>query len=340
MRLGLIGTVMHWQTYAPALKTCPGLELAAVAVSGPEETLGAFDHAPGLTVETRRYEDAQQMLEREKLDVAQICARPDRLPLLAQRCLERGIATLCEKPLAMDLRTLETLYKTAQKSGVPLLPMHTQRAEPTWAAVAQAVRDGQIGDVLLGFSQKTYKWGSNRPDWFRSRNTFPGLAPFVGIHALDWLFFILGDVFANVQGHQSASARPDYPACASQGAYLFTMHNEGVITLTCDYLRPQAASTHGDERLRLAGTRGLLEASLLEKRATLTTAKEKARNLSRPASPDLFTAFVRGLRGEGPMPLSLSEGFRITEIALKAQQAAETGRTLSLRASPYTPGVI
>jgi predicted dehydrogenase len=339
MRLGLIGTVMHWQTYEPALKTCPGLELAAVAVSGPEETLGAFDHAPGLTVATHRYEDAKQMLEREKLDVVQICARPDRLPTLAQACLERGIPTLCEKPLAMDLKSLEALYKTAQQTSVPLLPMHTQRGEPTWAAVAQAVRAGQIGDVLIGFSQKTYKWGNSRPDYFRSRKTFPGLAPFVGIHAFDWLYYILGDVFATVQGHQSATARPDYTACASQGAYLLTLNNGGVIALTCDYLRPQTAPTHGDERLRLAGTRGLIEASLVEDRATLTTAQQKARNLSLPSTPDLFTAFVRGLRGEGPLPLSRSEGFRITEIALKAQQAADTGRTLSLRSSPFTqPG--
>lgn len=336
MRLGLIGTVMHWQTYAAGLKTCPGLELAAVAASGPEETPGAFDHAPGLTAETRRYEDARQMLEREKLDVAQICVRPDRIPVWTQACLERGIPTLCEKPMAMDMRTLEALYKTAQKTNVPLVPMHTQRGEAPWAAVAQAVRSGQIGDPLVGFSQKTYKWGRSRPDYFRSRKTFPGLAPFVGIHAFDWLFWILGDPFATVQGHEGTAARPDYPACASQGAYLLTLHNGGVISLTCDYLRPQTAPTHGDERLRLAGTRGLIEASLMEQRATLTTAQKEAQSLPLPATPDLFTAFVRALRGEGPLPLSRSEAFRITEIALKAQQAADTGRTVSLRSSSFT----
>lgn len=336
MRLGLIGTVMHWKTYEPALQTCPGLELAAVAPSGPEEALGVFDHAPGLTVATRRYEDAKQMLDREKLDVVQICARPDRLPILAQMCLERGIPTMCEKPIAMDLKSLEALYKTAQQADVPLIPMHTQREEATWAAVVQAVKSGQIGDVLLGFSQKTYKWGSLRPDYMRSRKTFPGLAPFVGIHAFDWLYWMVGDVFATVQAHQGTTARPDYPACASQGAYLLTLHNGGVITLTCDYLRPQTAATHGDERLRLVGTKGLIEAALVEDRATLTTSQEKAKGLPLTPQPDIFTAFVRALRKEGPMPLSRTETFRITEIALKAQQAADTGRTVSLRTSSFT----
>ena len=46
MRLGLIGSTGHWQTYAPALERVRGLTLVAVAASGPEETTGGFDHAP------------------------------------------------------------------------------------------------------------------------------------------------------------------------------------------------------------------------------------------------------------------------------------------------------
>ena len=40
-------------------------------------------------------------------------------------------------------------------------------------------------------------------------------------------------------------------------------------------------------------------------------------------------------RDGGPPPLTLHEACRVTEIALKAQQAAETGRAVSLRDSPY-----
>ena len=90
MRLGLIGSTGHWQTYAPALKNVPGLTLVAVASAGPEETTGAFDHAPGLTVDTRRYDDARKMLDTEKLDVVQVCGRNDRIPAWARICLERG----------------------------------------------------------------------------------------------------------------------------------------------------------------------------------------------------------------------------------------------------------
>src|SRR5436305_6934675 len=164
MRLGLIGSTGHWQTYAAALKRVPGLTLAAVAAAGPEETTGAFDHAPGLTVDTRRYDDAHKMLDTERLDVVQVCGRNDRIPHWARISLERGLPVMAEKPLAMDLPTLEGLFHAARKTKAALVPMHTMRSVPELAAVRQAVGAGEIGEPMVSFSQKTYKWGKTRPN--------------------------------------------------------------------------------------------------------------------------------------------------------------------------------
>ena len=335
MRLGLIGSTGHWHTYAPALARVSGLTLVAVAAAGPEETTGAFDHAPGLTVDTHRYDDAQKMLDIEQLDVVQVCGRNDRVPAWTRVCLERGLPVMAEKPLAMDLPTLEGLFHAARKTKAALIPMHTMRGVPELAAMRQVVRAGEIGEPLVSFSQKTYKWGKTRPDSYRSRATFPGLAPWVGIHAFDWLYWILGDVFVEVQGREGTTARPDFPACGSQAAFVLTMHNGGVAALTLDYLRPEAAPTHADERLRVAGSHGVVETALVEKKVTLIAADRRPRTLALTPQADLFTQFARSLRGEAPPPLTLHEACRITEIALKAQQAADTGRVVSLRDSLY-----
>jgi predicted dehydrogenase len=335
MRLGLIGSTGHWHTYAPALARVRDLTLVAVAAAGPEETTGAFDHAPGLTVDTHRYDDAQKMLDTEHLDVVQVCGRNDRIPAWTRVCLERGLPVMAEKPLAMDLPTLEGLFHAAQKTKAALVPMHTMRGVAELAAVRQVVRAGDVGEPLVSFSQKTYKWGKTRPDSYRSRATFPGLAPWVGIHAFDWLYWILGDVFVEVQGREGTTARPDFPACGSQAAFVLTMNNGGVAALTLDYLRPEAAPTHADERLRIAGSRGAVETALVEKKATLITADQRPRTLTLTPQTDLFTQFARSLRGEAPPPLTLHEACRITEIALKAQQAADTGHVVSLRDSLY-----
>jgi len=335
MRLGLIGSTGHWKTYAPSLRLIPGLTLVAVAAAGPEETTGAFDHAPGLTAETRRYDDARRMLETERLDVVQVCGRCDRIPAWSLKCLERGLPVMAEKPLAMDLPTLERQFQTSKESKAALVPMHTMRGVPALAVLSEVVRSGQIGDPVLSFSQKTYKWGKTRPAFYRDRTTFPGLAPWVGIHALDWLHWILGDVFTEVTGREGSTVHPDFPACGSQAAFVFSMKNGGVGSLTLDYLRPETAASHADERIRIAGSKGVIEASLVDKRVILTTADKPARTLPLPPQPDLFTQFARALQGKGPLPLTLNDACRITEIALKAQQAAETKQSVSLLESPY-----
>jgi predicted dehydrogenase len=213
--------------------------------------------------------------------------------------------------------------------------MHTMRGVPELASVREAVRQGAIGEPLLSFSQKSYKWGKSRPDAYRRRETFPGLAPWAGVHAFDWLHWILGDVFTEVAGRQGTTAHPDFSACASQAGFVLAMENGGVASVTMDYLRPESAPSHGDERLRIAGSRGVIEAVLAERKVTLITSEASPRAVPPVPQPDLFTLFARSVRDGTPPPLALHEACRITEIAIKAQQAADTGKIVSLGDSPF-----
>ena len=149
-------------------------------------------------------------------------------------------------------------------------------------------------------------------------------------------YWILGDVFTEVQGREGTTARPDFPACGSQAAFVLTMQNGGVASVTLDYLRPETAPTHGDERLRIAGTRGVIETALIEQKVTLISRRQSTAHASPdPRQTDIFTQFARSLRGEGPPPLTLHEACRITEIAIKAQQAADSKAVVSVIDSLY-----
>ena len=48
-----------------------------------------------LHADTRRYDDARKMLDTERLDVVQVCARCDRIPAWSLVCLERGLLINC-----------------------------------------------------------------------------------------------------------------------------------------------------------------------------------------------------------------------------------------------------
>ena len=335
MKFALIGHTGHIDYYRQSLQDLPDVRVVAAAKSIPEETLSRFDAAPGVTPDTKRYEDYLEMLDRESPDVVQICARADLIPGLIRECIGRGVAVMAEKPFATDLDSLYALYDDVGKSGVPLAPLFGYRRMKCFEAVRDAVRSGRIGEPVGGSSQISYRWGKSRPDYFRSRAAFPGIVPFIGIHVVDWLVWIVGDVFVEVAGWESTAPHPDYPGCASQAGLLLRQANGGAVAVTLDFLRPMSAPTHGDERVRITGTAGVVESAALDERATLIAEGREPEVLPNPATPHWYTAFLKHVRGEGESFISVRDAFRVTEIALKAQLAVDSGDVVSLAASRF-----
>jgi predicted dehydrogenase len=340
MKLGLIGCSDHWRSYSSALSVIPDLEIAAVATAAPHESLATFDGARGVTDQTRRYDTPEALLEdTNHLDAIQVSTRADLLGHWTRQSLEHGLPTITEKPFAFDLDDLAHLHEVAQRTKVPVCAMHGQRATPLVAAVQEVVRRGAIGTPLVAHNQKSYKWGNSRPEAYKDRHTFPGVAAWIGIHVFDWLLWILGDRFEEVTATGSSSAHPDYPACASHSAYLFKLGREGMATTTVDYLRPEAASSHGDERIRIAGTIGVVEISTGYQTGTLIDANGITTLDTKPPVP-WYARFFLAATGRdpgGPLLHQQWEIFRATEIALKAQLALDRGRPVSLKDSPYHP---
>jgi hypothetical protein len=111
---------------------------------------------------------------------------------------------------------------------------------------------------------------------------------------------------------------------------MFKTHNGGVATLRMDYLRPTAAATHEDDRLRLAGTKGVAEYQA-STGVTLMTYDAPQRVISPlPAAQSLFTEFLRASYLGGPDPIALADIWRINEICLKTRDAANSNRVAKL----------
>ncbi len=341
MRLGLIGCSNHWRSYAAALPELPELRVAAVAAASPDECLAQFDGAPGVTDATRRCDSPQAVLADGVVDAVQVSTRFDVAGRWIVAALERGLPVMAEKPLASTLEALEAVHAASRRTGTPVCAMHGQRGTPLIAAARAAVRGGATGAPLVVHNQKSYRWGV-RPDFYRNRSTFPGIAPWIGVHVFDWLLWILGDRFRQISGQEGVS-RPDYPACASQAAYLLRLSDGGVATVTLDYLRPEAAPTHGDERIRLAGPSGVVDLSTAAGSGTIADAAG-TRSLEVAPPVPWYAGFLRTaaaargitLAGEDlPDVLPAGEIFRATEVALKAQLAVDRGHPVDLETTPY-----
>jgi len=108
------------------------------------------------------------------------------------------------------------------------------------------------------------------------------------------------------------------------------LDNGGSASARLDYCRPPTAPTHGDDRLRVAGSEGVVESLAPEASVTLVTQDEEPHELALPEADNLFVDFVRsGVEGrESHIPAE--DCFRITEVVLKARQAAQTGEPVGL----------
>jgi predicted dehydrogenase len=278
--------------------------------------------------QTRAYEDYEQMLEQAEPDVACVFMQYYRNAEATIAAASRGIPVLCEKPVATRLEDLERVRRAVETSGVRLTALFSMRLLPEFAAVRRAVGEGLIGEPILAFGQKSYRFGT-RPEFFRRRQTYGGTIAWVAIHAIDFVRYCSGLEYRSVRGLAANKAHPEYPGCEDCGGLLFEMSNGGQAVITFDYLRPGGAATHGDDRLRIAGSAGVAELRMAEGLCQVVT-EDGARELERPAGRQFFVDFVAELRGQGRHVVGPDEAIRVTEVALRARDAADTGQTVRL----------
>lgn len=332
LRVVQIGVQGHWGEIMRDIPRAQDCRLVAVARSQPGEDLSALQSRPAWNDEVRIYDDYRQMLEEVRPHLV-ATFMPYGLNGQANIAAARqGCHIISEKPLAGTLGELQTLRQERDRAGVRITALLGMRLAPALAAARRAVADGLIGEPVLISAQKSYRWGTNRPEFYKQRRTYGGSIPWVAIHAIDFIRFVTGLEYAEVTARQAVKVHQDYPGCEDCGALLFGMTNGGHATLTFDFLRPAKADSHGDDRLRVVGSKGIVEVRLAGKgTCELVTNEEELTSVPLPDSGrSQFLDFVAEIRGGPQHFLAPDDAFRATEVALKARSAADEGRTVKL----------
>jgi len=203
------------------------------------------------------------------------------------------------------------------------------RLDPPYRAIRRSIEGGDIGEPVLATAQKSYKFGKSRPEFYRSKSRYGGTIPWVGIHAIDYIHYTTGLDYIRVAALQGNKCHPDYPGVEDHAGILFEFNNGGTGVLNLDFLRPEAAPTHGDDRLRIMGSEGALEIKDGGKRVEIITAAGP-RDIVLPAAKPFFADFVAELRGESKHILAPEEPFEMTRIALLARESAEKKQIITL----------
>jgi predicted dehydrogenase len=292
-----------------------------------------------VTPQTRFYADWQELLSKEELDIAVICSiNSEHAPML-KAAAKRKLHLISEKPLATSLRDLRAVRRAIEASGVRLTMLMTMRWTPCYRAVLDAIRKGLIGKPVLATTLKSYRLG-NRPLWQRQKATFGGTIPFVNIHTVDLMRWTTGCEFVECQAVHGNAGKPEAGEMEDHAVVTFRMDNGGAAVSIQDYLRPGAAASHSELYFRVAGSDGVIEVVDNEGGAILTTSREPARRLELPPVEDYLGSFLDSLEGKGGHLIPAEDCYRLTEICLKAHDAAQTGKRVSLATGPRDAALV
>jgi predicted dehydrogenase len=341
LRVGMIGTFGHTELVLGAIPRIRGARLAAYALGDAErlsESLGETNEATrdldaikrhqSFLPETRIYKSYQEMFVKERLDVVGTCL-PFTLNAFASiAAAKSGIHVMSEKPLATELEHLTQLERILDQTGIQVSAMLDMRLDPEIRTIQDAISRGLIGEPILATAQKSYKFGNSRPWFYKKLETYGGTIPWIGIHAVDYIMYATGLGITQAAAMQSNKSLSDYPGTEDNAGMLLKLSNGGTAVVTLDYLRPETASSHGDDRLRVVGSKGVVE--MRGGKVELITRDQPAAEMPLLPAGSIFADFVAYLRGQSAPVLSPREAIAATRVCLLARQAAHERRIVAI----------
>ncbi|MCD6519242.1 MAG: Gfo/Idh/MocA family oxidoreductase [Anaerolineae bacterium] len=324
-KLVFVGASGHVGEVLNELAHFPQVHFVGYAPSFPGEDVSTFARFGA-----KPYEDWREMLTSEEPDIVAICARYDLNNVVGIEAARRGCHIISDKPAAQTIEGLNELRQLVKEKGLLYASMLVMRYWPTFYTARQLVQEGVIGEPYLISAQKSYRWGV-RPEWYADRAKYGSTMTWVGIHAFDFARWVAGVDYAEVFAYHANLVHKERPGCQDVATVIARLANGGSAIFNLDYLRPEAAPTHGDDRLRIAGSRGVLEVCDHGTRLHVITAEKDVPSwpLQDPGR-SLFGDLVAALEGKGELLVPAEEAFEVTSFAIEAAEAADTGRVIRL----------
>jgi predicted dehydrogenase len=275
------------------------------------------------------FDDYRKMLDTFKPEVVSVGAVYVHNGPIIQECLKRNIPTVSDKPIASSWADYEALKQLlAENPDRKIITEFTFRSRQEFRAARQAVKDNRIGKVVLATGQKSYRFGA-RPQWYQDRKDYCGTLMWVASHAIDAVHFVTGDPYASFIGTQGNIAKPDYGTMEDHTVTMFKLASGASGVIHADLLRPAAASSHGDDRLRIVGTQGQIE--VRDNKCKLITATTGEEDITGSVSTksnhfEILDAIFKN----DPALYSTAESLNLARLLLLARDATDTGKWINV----------
>jgi predicted dehydrogenase len=242
LRVGLLGYAFMGVAHSHAWHTAPRFfdlplrpELTVLAGRDPAAVSAAADRLGWASTET----DWRRVVERDDVDLVDICTPGDTHAELAIAALAAGKHVLCEKPLANTVAEAEAMTAAADRaaaSGVRAMVGFSYRRVPAVSLARRLVADGRLGQIRHVRAQYLQDWIADPAapmSWrLQKERAGSGALGDIGAHIVDLTQFITGQTLTGVSALLETFVRKR-PLPASTGR-LGGVGGEGMGEVTVD----------------------------------------------------------------------------------------------------------
>lgn len=237
IRFGIVGTGTIAHRFANAIKNVENAELVAVA-SRTKENAEKFGDEFGIPV---RFDSYEKMAQSDVIDAAYIAVPHSGHIGCSCLMMNNGKHVLCEKPMAVNYRETEEMFRCAEKNNVLLMEAMWARLVPGTLKMLDLVENGVLGDILGVEGKFCYTMDEDEMDHhvFKPENGGGSLLD-VGVYGLNFASWYLGkdvetinaqsDLYNGVDSHTCAILKYKNGAIADiSSAILLRKPNEGYV---------------------------------------------------------------------------------------------------------------
>lgn len=326
MKVGIVGNCGHNSSVTGIAEAHREFTICGVC-PGPEEKScdSLLARARKSSPEAKVYPDYETLLDKEKPDILVITSYCGFHARIAMECIRRGVHIFTEKPAATTLDELDRLEEAyLAQSRVKLSAMMLSRYQPAFQAVKRSVQAGEIGNLRMIYAQKSYQFGS-RGGMYENPEFYGGTIPWVGSHAVDWIYWLGGLEFVQVFARESRIGNRGIGELETTAVCTFELEKEVLAVCTLDLFRPAGAGGHGDDRIRLVGEKGVLEAA--DGQALLID-EEGIKELEGKGGKSAFLEFLKEIQGLPSEAVTAKDVFTVTRACLLARESAREGERM------------
>ncbi|WP_458112758.1 Gfo/Idh/MocA family oxidoreductase [Arthrobacter sp. R1-13] len=208
LRVGMVGYAFMGAAHSHAWQTAPRFfdlplapELTAVAGRDRTGVTAAAEKLGWTSVET----DWRRLIERDDIDLIDICTPGDTHAEIAVAALEAGKHVLCEKPLANSVAEAERMAQAAEAGfgrGIYSMCGFTYRRTPALSLAKRMVDEGRLGTIRQVRAQYLQDWLSdaNAPMTWRLDKAKSGSGSLgdIGAHIIDAAQWVTGQNITGV----------------------------------------------------------------------------------------------------------------------------------------------